>query len=75
MGIHTFVVVATGLDHASGDFENRFYDAGCDDACVSFTNGLIHVDFSREAASMDEAIVSATDAVMATGAKIVRVDK
>lgn len=72
---HSFVVVATGLDHNAEDFEDRFYAKGCDDAVVSVVSGLIHVDFTREAASLDEAIVSATDAVMATGARIIRVDR
>lgn len=37
--------------------------------------GLICVSFAREAATMEEAIISATDAVRATGATIIRVDR
>lgn len=75
MKTHWFDVIATGLDHEADDFEKSFYEAGCNDALLVIRGGLICVSFAREAATMEEAIVSATDAVRATGATIIRIDK
>lgn len=75
MKTHWFDVIATGLDYEADDFEKKFHDAGCDDALLVVREGLICVSFAREAASIEEAIVSATDAVQATGARIVRIDR
>ncbi|MCS4088627.1 hypothetical protein [Rhizobium sp. BK176] len=75
MKTHFFDIIATGLDHDAPDFEQKFYDAGCDDALVIYRSGLICVSFARDAATMEEAIVSATDAVKSTGATIIRIDR
>jgi hypothetical protein len=69
-----FSVIASGLDPESEDFEQRFYDAGCDDATVSFQKGRIIVDFTREANSIDDALVSAMKGVEAAGARVERVE-
>jgi hypothetical protein len=68
-----FCIIASGLDPESEDFEQRFYDAGCDDATISFQKGCIIVDFTREAGSIDEAIVSAMKAVETAGARVERI--
>lgn len=69
-----FAIIASGLDPQADDFEARFYDAGCDDATVSFQKGHIILDFAREAASMDEAIASALEDVESAGACVERVE-
>ena len=69
-----FCIIASGLDPESEDFEQRFYDAGCDDATVSFQKGCIIVDFTREARSIDHAIVSAVRDVEAAGARVERIE-
>jgi predicted DNA-binding transcriptional regulator AlpA len=74
MKTYEFSIIASGLDPRAEDFETRFYDAGCDDATVSFQRGHIIVDFAREAESADAAISSAIDAVAATGAVVGRVE-
>jgi hypothetical protein len=65
-----FCIIASGLDPESEDFEQRFYDAGCDDATICFQKGHIVVDFTREANSLDEAIASAVRDVRAAGAQV-----
>lgn len=70
-----FSVIASGLDPAAEDFEQRFYDADCDDAAIAFQKGHIIVDCTREATSVGEAIVSAVRNVQATGARVDRVEK
>jgi hypothetical protein len=70
-----FCIIASGLDPESGDFEQRFYEAGCDDATISFQKGCIIVDFTREAGSIDEAIISAMKAIEVAGARVERVEQ
>jgi len=74
MKTYEFSVIASGLDPSADDFETRFYNAGCDDALVSFQKGHIIVDFAREADSIDEAISSAIENVRAAGANVDRVE-
>ena len=74
MKMHEFCIIASGLDPEAEDFERRFFDAGCDDATVSFQNGHIIVDFTREAQSLEDAIASAIEAVRKAGAKVMRVE-
>ena len=69
-----FSIIASGLDPEADDFEQRFYDAGCDDATISFQKGRIIVDFARDAASISAAISSAVANVKAAGATIDRVE-
>jgi predicted DNA-binding transcriptional regulator AlpA len=69
-----FSVIASGLDPEAEDFADRFYDAGCDDATISFQKGHIIADFAREADSIVEAIVSAVRNVEKAGAHVDRVE-
>ena len=59
MTLYEFCIIASGLDSQSEDFEERFYEMGCDDATIAFQKGHIIVDFAREAHSVDAAIASA----------------
>jgi hypothetical protein len=69
-----FTIVASGVDPTADDFGDRFYDAGCNDALVAFQKGHTIIDFAREANSIDEAIASAVENVLAAGAKIDRIE-
>jgi predicted DNA-binding transcriptional regulator AlpA len=69
-----FSIIASGLDPDADYFAERFFEAGCDDATVSFQKGHIIVDFSREAESIGTAIVSAVECVEAAGATVDRVE-
>lgn len=69
-----FTIVASGLDPEAEDFFDRFYEAGCDDATVAFQNGHIILDFTREAATLEEAIASAVADVARSGARAERVE-
>lgn len=74
MAMHEFSVLASGLDPDSEDFEAQFFNAGCDDATVSFQRGWIILDFAREAASMDDALHAAIRDVLRAGATVERVE-
>lgn len=69
-----FSIIASGLDPEAEDFADRFFNAGCDDATISFQKGHIIVDFAREAESISSAIASAVKNVEAAGAHVDRVE-
>ena len=74
MKAHEFTIVASGLDPEADDFEDRIYEAGCDDATLSFQKGAIVLEFAREAASFAKALVSAIADVQRAGAKVERIE-
>ncbi|TIL29372.1 MAG: hypothetical protein E5Y85_28610 [Mesorhizobium sp.] len=69
-----FTIVASGLDHEDDHFEDRFFEAGCDDATIAVARGAIILQFAREAEDLSSAINSAIEAVKAAGATVERVE-
>ncbi len=69
-----FSIIASGLDPEAEDFADRFFNAGCDDATISFQKGHIILDFAREADCIDEAISSAVECVERAGVTVDRVE-
>ncbi len=69
-----FSIIASGLDHEADDFEDRFFEAGCDDATIAFARGVIILTFAREAGSLEAAIASAIENVRAAGAQVERIE-
>ena len=69
-----FTIIASGIDHEADDFEDRFFDVGCDDATIAFSRGAIILQFARKAGALDEAIHSAISAVRKAGATVDRVE-
>lgn len=74
MKTHEFTIIASGVDPEAEDFEDRFFEAGCDDATLSFQKGAIIVEFHRDAVSFSKAVASAYEAVLRAGAKVERVE-
>ena len=56
---HEFTLVLSGVDDNTPELEDKLFEAGCDDVLVNFRNGTVYLDFSREAASILEAVISA----------------
>ncbi|MDE2719436.1 hypothetical protein [Candidatus Palauibacter polyketidifaciens] len=74
MKIHSFTLIVEGVDIHEQAVLDALYEAGCDDALVATTNGIQHLDFGREAASLSEAISSAVaDAESVDGLRVVRI--
>lgn len=69
-----FRIIASGLDPEAEDFADRVFNAGCDDATLSFQKGHIILDFAREAETIEAAIASAIECVAAAGAKVERIE-
>ncbi len=74
MKTHDFAIIASGLDPQADDFEDRFFEAGCDDATLSFQKGVIIAEFHREAVSFSTAVATAYEAVLRAGAKVERIE-
>lgn len=72
MKINYFVIVADGPDPTADDTYNAFYEAGCDDASISWRDGAFTLYFHREAARFDEALMSAYRDVTKAGAVVTR---
>lgn len=72
MKVHEFTIIASGLHPDADDVANIFYEAGCDDAAISFQKGVLILEFDREAASFSSAVISAFGDVLKTGAKVER---
>lgn len=73
MNSYEFTIVATGLP-IDGEWADRFYEAGCDDALVALQRGLFVLDFEREANTLAEAVESACADIRRAGATIVRIE-
>jgi len=74
MKIHSFTLIVEGVDIHEQDVFDALYEAGCDDALIATTNGVQHLDFGREAASLYEALSSAiADAESVDGLRVVRI--
>lgn len=72
-----FALIIGGVSDLTPDIENALFEAGCDDATLSIQYGLLYMEFSRKARSIEEAIFSAIhDIRKATiGAEVLRVDQ
>ena len=74
MKTHAFAIIASGLNPNDEDFEDRLFEAGCDDTTISFQKGMIIIEFAREAATFSKALISACSDVRRSGAKIERIE-
>ncbi|MFC4270740.1 hypothetical protein GQF03_03330 [Sneathiella chungangensis] len=69
-----FSIIASGRSIEDDDFVNAVFEAGCDDATLSFQKGVIIAEFEREAESFAKAIASACSQLHQTGLKIERIE-
>jgi hypothetical protein len=74
MKSYQFILVASGTSPDDADFDSRFFEAGCDDATLSFARGMVILDFDREARSFAKAVASAIKDVERAGALVVHVE-
>jgi len=65
----TFVVDA---DPHADDFEDRFIEAGCDDATFILMRGSAAISFDREAGSYKDAVSSALKQIKSAGSEVLR---
>ncbi len=72
--IYEFTLVLDGVDENTQSLEDALFEAECDDALINFRNGTVYLDFDREGSSLEEAVLSAIQAVegCGIGAKVIR---
>jgi len=73
--VYNFVLVLSGFSEPASRLEDSLYEAGCDEAILSFRNGIPYPEFDREAESLEEAILSAVQSAERadSGVRVVRV--
>ena len=67
---YDFTFTIAGLDEATEELANAIYDAGGDDSLVGSSDGMVFVDFMRQADSFDAAVESAMRVIQAAGYRI-----
>lgn len=73
---YEFALIVEGVADISDAVVDALFDAGCDDATISLRHGLLSIEFSRLAPSLQDAIYSASANIRAAlpEARILRVD-
>ncbi len=67
---HDFTLVLNGESELTTEIENALFEAGCDDATLSFQMGTVCLDFTRAAASRENAVASALADVHKAGFEV-----
>ena len=58
MPVHHFTLIVDGPDVQDEASIDALFEAGCDDALVGRAEGIQYVEFDREAARLDDAVLS-----------------
>lgn len=75
MSSYSFSLALEPLEVSVDEAEDRLFESGCDDALLSISAGQPTLDFTRESASLDQALLSALRDIAASGvARVVRVE-
>lgn len=72
MMTYDFTYIVGGVDASEDAFEDRFFEAGCDDAVIVWTNNALALCFSREADTYQGAVLSAYKDLVDAAFSIVR---
>lgn len=72
MQTYEFTFVVGNVDPHADDFEDRFFEAGCDDATLVLMHGAAAACFSRCAETYKDAVFSAYEDIQKAGACIER---
>lgn len=62
-----FTLVLENIVELSDQMEDALYQAGCDDALLSFRNGIAYLEFDRDSENLESAIISAIQQVEQAG--------
>ena len=74
MSIHHFTLIVDRPNLQDDALNDAVFEAGCDDASIARIDGIQYVDFDREAASLDHAILSAVaDLKCIDGVEVVKI--
>jgi hypothetical protein len=71
---YSFSLILAGVTEITVAMADALFEAGCDDASPWSCEGIVSVDFDREAESLGDAIGSAVKDVARAGFSVARVD-
>ena len=74
MKSYDFKLVLAGVSDIDDAKEDSLFEAGCDDGTIVTRAGAVYVRFSRESASLEQAINSAADDVKRAGFQVDHVE-
>jgi len=74
MKTYDFTLVLGRPAELSEELADNLFAAGCDDATPSSCNGVVSIDFSRDASDLETAIRSAIAAVSSVNCVVERVE-
>jgi len=60
---YSFTLVLKNVTQHTPNLEDKLYEAGCDDALINFRDNTVYLDFDRESTSLENAVISAIQAV------------
>ncbi|MDO5541737.1 MAG: helix-turn-helix transcriptional regulator [Acinetobacter sp.] len=69
MNNYHFTIVVRDARSDLAELEDKFFEAGCDDALLCCYNDTIYLEFDREAENAEQAITSALDNIRSLGFK------
>ena len=69
-----FTVIFAEFFELTPELADALFAAGCDDGTPGTANGVLFVDFHREAATLEDAIRSAIEDVRTAGYGVARVE-
>jgi hypothetical protein len=72
--VYEFVCTLSGADELTDELEDALLEAGCNDAFLHSTGGVVFLDFDREAETLGDAIGSAVKDVEKAGYKVAKVE-
>jgi hypothetical protein len=67
---HSFRLTIAGVTEITDAMTDALYETGCDDAGIGSCDGVVTIDFEREADSLGDAIGSAVKAVEQAGYQV-----
>jgi len=71
---HEFTVILAGISEITDEAANALYEAGCDDGSPGSCDGVVSVDFHRDAPTLESAIQSAVADIHKAGYQVQRVE-
>lgn len=69
---YSFTFLVGGIDPHAENFEDIFFEAGCDDATIALTHGMTAVCFDRQADSYGDAVISAYASLLGAGVQVMK---
>jgi len=74
MKTYSFTLILAGVDAITSAMADALYEAGCDDSTPGSSDGVVMVDFDRDAENLGAAIGSAIEDVVKAGYRVARVE-